>query len=514
MGSVSGSTAQVKPPGRAAWRYELRKRAKEDLEIERQASGQRKKPRAVRQAEVARRAKEYQRQFPRNDAAARQQRQVSVLEYARQMFQAALEARVTGVLGRADGQWRDRSDRTVVPEFCCGCETHWRSKFRRDGYWKRSLQTQWGKLELRVPRVRCDCGGTVVIAYEQFRPYQRRSVDVQEEILALTGLCLSLRQVRAVLSLQDLKVSITTLSKEVGKVADLTAQEFQGKCRVAPVIQLDAIWGHLAEETEEVFYDRRGRKRTRKVVQKVPLLVAWGIWPQSGEKALLAWEIGKEEDTATWQKLLEKLHARGVHADKGLRLFISDGGSGLLSALSMVSFGAVRHQRCVFHKMRNVIREVTADKSIKDEKERREQRKKRRGEMLTEMALIWQAKTEEEARARYAAFVAKWEKREPKAVARLTHGFEETLVFYQVQAAAAARGEEWPARYLRTTSSLERVNRSIRLRMRVSTTFQTEEGLYANVYLALGARGKNKPGEFREWAAGLVVRLEELERAA
>jgi len=224
--------------------------------------------------------------------------------------------------------------------------------------------------------------------------------------------------------------------------------------------------------------------------------------------------LGKAEDEKAWQELLEALHARGIHADKGLRLFVSDGASGLLSALGMVSFGRVAHQRCVFHKIRNVLREVKGEPVEGDRKASREKRKERRQEVLADLVEIWQAPNEAGARRKYEEFAAKWERKEPKAVACLRNGFEATVVFHGVQAEAAERGENWDARHLRTTSGLERVNRSIRAKWRVATVFQTAEGLRANVFLALGARGKGEPGQFREWVQGIVADLETLRHAA
>ncbi len=45
---------------------------------------------------------------------------------------------------------------------------------------------------------------------------------------------------------------------------------------------------------------------------------------------------------------------------------------------------------------------------------------------------------------------------EPQAIHYLERAFEATLTFYAVQAQTAARGQDWPARCLRTTGLLER----------------------------------------------------------
>jgi len=497
---------------RQQYRARVRKQCAEEVEEDCLISGRRPERRARRE-EVTKKVKAYHAAHRRNNAQFRRQTEEEMRRRVSGKFCGALKEHVTGVLGRPDGARRNPKDRTRVEEFCGECGSHLRSDFHRDGYWPRSLQTRWGTLDLQVPRVRCVCGGTVSIAFPQFAPWERRFEDVQEEILGLNALCLSLRQIRVVLDMEGTRLSIATLASEIGKVADLCTVELSGKC-AAPVVRLDAIWGYLAEETGEEFVSKRQQKRKRKKVSKVPLLVAWGVWPDSGKKALLGWVVGKKEDTAAWQKLLETLHERGIHANSGLRLIVSDGSSGLEAALGIVSFGRVAHQRCVFHKMRNVLGKVKGEPVEGDRKAKRAARKKRREEVLADLVPIWQAESAGEARQRYEAFLAKWEAKEPEAAACLRDRFEATLAFYWVQAQVRAKGQEWDARHLRTTSGLERVNRNIRVKLRAATMFQSEAGLYANVYLALGARGKNQPGEFREWVASVVMALEELERAA
>src|SRR5207253_8081987 len=60
------------------------------------------------------------------------------------------------------------------------------------------------------------------------------------------------------------------------------------------------------------------------------------------------------------------------------------------------------------------------------------------------------------------AFVTTWQATEPAAVATLLRDFEQTIVYVDVQAAAARRGDQWDATYLRTTSALEGLNRTLR----------------------------------------------------
>jgi transposase-like protein len=224
--------------------------------------------------------------------------------------------------------------------------------------------------------------------------------------------------------------------------------------------------------------DKKGRKRQRKGLFWLPVMVALGLWPEEGKKRILDWEIGSGpgEDTESWCKLLTRLEKRGVHGDGGLRLIIHDGGAGLEEALDEVHFAALR-QRCLFHKLRNVLAAI----SFPDEVQREEARRVRRL-LLQEASAIWQAADKESARQRQEAFCARWMQSQPKAVETLCRDFADTLAFYDVLAWARAQGHDWPVAWLRTTSPLERVNRSYRRKLRQMVIAHSEIGLQAVLY--------------------------------
>ena len=75
--------------------------------------------------------------------------------------------------------------------------------------------------------------------------------------------------------------------------------------------------------------------------------------------------------------------------------------------------------------------------------------------------------------------------KQPAAIATLQRDFDDTLTFYRVQAAAAQRGESWPAHSLRTTSHLEREFRAWRRRLRGAVLFHSSRGLTAVVHQIL-----------------------------
>jgi transposase-like protein len=106
-------------------------------------------------------------------------------------------------------------------------------------------------------------------------------------------------------------------------------------------------------------------------------------------------------------------------------------------------------------------------------------KKKFSTDFLRSAARIWQAENKTQAMRLYQAFCEQWQKTQPKAVQTLQRDFEATLAFYDAQEDAEAKGEHWPARFLRTTSPLERMFREFRRRFRQAVLFHSNAGLLA-----------------------------------
>jgi hypothetical protein len=395
----------------------------------------------------------------------------------------ALLDEVTALLGRARSERRDPLDWTRVAARCNRCGSRNRRDFYRAGFYLRSLLSlvAWGRI--RVPRVSCRCGGMVDFEFVHLAPYGRVWFDVGERARELAAMCVSLRDGVRVLSwASGQPVSIATLNGLVNEAADLAEAFHTGMLhRVPAVVMLDGVWLKVLEPTGERFVDKRGRERDRLKVRKFPLLVAYGVDPVSGERWVLDWQRGKEEDLESWRALLMRLQARGLSAGRGLRLFVHDGGAGLGRALDLVFFGdGVQHQRCVFHKLQNVKRDVVGEEGMS-----RKERSERRKEVLSDAARVYRGKDETEIRQRLAEFEAKWQAKEPKAVATLERDFDQTLVYLKVAERAGRRGEEWRTECLRTTSPLERVQRHFRQKARQVVIFHSDKGVDAAIQLVI-----------------------------
>jgi len=400
-------------------------------------------------------------------------------------IEAALEAEMTALVGRAKYARRATAPLRATGARCSRCGQDWARRWVRAGHYSRTLLTVLAAVVVRVPRVACICRGTVPLEFATLGRYERVWGDVQERARQLAGLCVSLRDMRGLLACENGQpVACSTLQGWVQQTAALAAAVQQGPLqRVPPVVLLDGLWVKVMVETGERYQDRQGRNRPRVRREKVPLLVAYGIDPSSGERWIVDWERGAREDEASWQRLLERLQARGLRADTGLELFIHDGGSGLEAAFGLVAFGpGVLRQRCVFHVLQN-IRDAVRGTGLS-----RAERQARRRALLQAAAQIWQATDRATVRARHQAFRAQWAADEPEAVATLERAWEGTLAYLTALERARERGEQWAPHYLRTTSALERVNRALRQKARQVSTFQSAAGLAAAVALVIAHR--------------------------
>jgi hypothetical protein len=430
----------------------------------------------------------------------------AIREVVRDAFERALRDEVTLLLGRLKSERRGVLDLTEVEACCNRCQTRLRARFYRAGFYRRSLLTLDVWLEIKVPRVSCVCGGTVDFESVHLEPYGRVWFDLEERARELAGLCVSLRDSVEVLSWQNGQpLAIATLNRRVLQTSELAEAFHRGPFeRVPQVVMLDGIWLKVLVGTDEQYVDKKGRHRRRYKLRKFPLLVAYGLDPRCGNRWVLDWERGREEDEASWQRLLERLLERGLHADRGLALFVHDGSKGLDKAFEMVWFGkGVERQRCIFHKLLNVRRDVAGDEGMS-----REQRKARAREVLKDAAEVYRGKDEPEIRERQGAFRAKWQGREPAAVATLERDFDQTLTYLRVMERARAQGQAWRMEALRTTSPLERVQRHFRQKARQVVIAHSEKGVDASIELVIRHRGLASPeGSIEPWARQLEEAL-------
>ena len=158
----------------------------------------------------------------------------------------------------------------------------------------------------------------------------------------------------------------------------------------------------------------------------------------------------------------------------------------------------------IVHRLRNIAKAVkgliAGEGETTQTDAAKEARRARRRAVVRAAAAIYQAEDRTAVVRRRDAFVATWQEEEPEAVATLLRDFEQTIAYLEVQEAAATRDAIWDARYVRTTSRLERLNRTLRRMVRQVVIFHNEAGLDVRVYLTLMHAGEIRIARGAEWS--------------
>jgi putative transposase len=298
----------------------------------------------------------------------------------------------------------------------------------RNGFRRRSLLTNFGELELAVPR---DRGGEFKPKY--FARYKRVDKAVDSGIKAMFLRGVSTRKVGEVLeALCGRGVSagyVSTVTKDL----DELVKTFHN--------------GAIADDYAFLFIDGLGvRIRYELQVKRMIVLVAYGI-KTSGQRCFIGFWVAKSESQANYLYFLQNLKTRGLKG-QNLRLIIMDGALGLWSAIEEV-YPHVPHQLCWVHKLRNVSRYCP---------------KRYRQACVGEAAKIMYAQTPGKAAKIYRAWRARWKAEIPRAVNCLEKDFDRLIPCLAFPLNLQ--------KIIRTTNVIERSFREVRRRLKVMGYFQ------------------------------------------
>lgn len=212
----------------------------------------------------------------------------------------------------------------------------------RNGYLPaREIVTAVGPVSVQVPKVRDRSGSGVKFNSAIVPPYVRKSPRVSSSLpwLYLRGVSTGNmgEALSALLGEQVKGLSANVVSRLKATWADEYEQWSKRDLSSSRWVYWWADGIHTQARTE----DSDGQC----------LLVIIGVKP-NGEKERVVLGDGYRESKASWRELLLDLKARGLQAPP--LLAVGDGAMGLWAALDEV-FPQVRHQRCWFHKIGNVV---------------------------------------------------------------------------------------------------------------------------------------------------------------
>ncbi len=321
----------------------------------------------------------------------------------------------------------------------------------RNGYYERNLVTTAGEIEdLPVPRTRNG------FHTQLFECYQRRQAELDDAICNMFVEGVSTGKVGDVVeALTGSHPSPSTVSR----VFHTLEGEFESwKQRKLKSHYLYAF----ADGTYfTVIYDHEG--------VKMPILAVVGI-DTEGKREILAFCVGERGNQDAWEDLFDQLKERGVET---IDLWCTDGNKAMLNALQ-IKFSTSKRQRCIKHKMENVLGYIP---------------EKQQDLVKPELRAIFYQSSREKADQELAAFIAKYEKIYPSAIECLQRDQEACLTFYDFPE------KHW--KFIRTTNVIERLFGEVKKRShKMAAAFRNENSCLLMFYAVIRS--------LKLWGAGII----------
>jgi len=333
-----------------------------------------------------------------------------------------------------------------------------KTRNRRNGRSKKTVQGESGKLDLTTPR---DRNGT-------FEPllipkYERRLAGFDDKILALYAKGMSTRDIQELVkTLYDVDLSPVLISSVTDAVdQEVTAWRSRLLEPVWPIVYFDGIVVHV-----------RG---TSGRVSQHTIYVALGV-NLAGKKELLGLWLAESEGAKFWLQVLTDLKNRGLSD-----IFVAcvDGLAGFPDAIRTV-YPQTKVQLCVVHLVRAALRYVSDQDSHA---------------VARDLKNIYQAATVIEAEQALETFAQAWQEKYPTICKMWRAKWTDIITLFDFPA---------PIRKaIATTNAIESVNSVIRKFTRNRKIYPNEESALKITFMAIREASKKWTMPIRNWKAAL-----------
>lgn len=324
----------------------------------------------------------------------------------------------------------------------------------RNGNFPKTVQTEHGRAQIRIPRDRNGAFEPIVVP-----KHESTGLSIEKLVISLYAKGMSVSDIEDELTeIYGIKLSSSAISIITGKVTQ-AALEWQNRPLESQylIVWMDGI----------VFKVREGGKVINKTVY---LCVGLN---RNGLKEVLGMWLGKSESASFWMGVLTDLKARGV---EDILITCTDNLNGFTACIKSI-FPQASTQICVVHQIRNSCKYVV----WKDLKE-----------FTRDMKMIYQAPTKEVAAGALDEFEAKWNEKYPYAIRSWRQNWDELTTFF-----------EFPLeirKIIYTTNLIENLNGKIRKYTKTKMSFPTDDALKKALYLVLMEIEKKWTLPVRNWA--------------
>ena len=323
----------------------------------------------------------------------------------------------------------------------------------RNGYNKKTLQSEYGEVPISVPRNR-----NGEFAPKLIGKYQTKTDDIEKHILAMYAKGMSNRDIEDHLrDIYGVEASASLISRITDKILP-AVMEWQSRPldAIYPIVFLDGI----------VFKIRKDSRIINKCVYSV-----LGI-DMEGKKDILGIWISENESASFWANICNDLRNRGV---TDILIACRDNLSGFSSAIA-ATFPKTEQQLCIIHQIRNSTKYV----SYKDLKP-----------VMADLKLIYGAPTLDDAEYRLPEFAEKWDSKYPQISKSWSENWIELSTYFKYPQEVRT--------LIYTTNAVEGFHRMLRKYTKTKTIYPTDEAVRKSVYLSIQEITKKWSMPIRNW---------------
>ncbi len=328
---------------------------------------------------------------------------------------------------------------------------------RRNGFSKKTLQTEDGQFELETPRDRQGSFDPKLV-----KKHQARFTSMDDKILSLYAKGMTTREIVSTFKeMYDADISAALISKVTDAVIDQVV-EWQSRPLepVYPIVYLDCIVVKIRQD--------------KQVINK-SIYLALGI-NLEGHKELMGMWISENEGSKFWLQVLTELQNRGL---KDILIACVDGLKGFPDSINTV-YPDTQIQLCIVHMVRNSLRYV----SWKDYKA-----------VTADLKQIYQSATEDEALLALEQFGARWDIKYPQISRSWLANWNNLNTLFNYP--------EDIRRAIYTTNAIESLNSVIRKAIKKRKLFPSDNSARKVVYLAIMDASKRWTMPIRNWKAAM-----------
>ena len=325
----------------------------------------------------------------------------------------------------------------------------------RNGYGRKTVITDGGKLDLEIPRDRQATFDPQLIA-----KYQRRFPGFDDKIISMYARGMSTREIVGHLhDLYGIDVSPDLISTVTDAVLEeIAAWQARPLEAIYPIVFFDAL---------------RVKIRDEGLVRNKAVHVALGV-RADGTKEILGLWLEQNEGAKFWLRVMNELKNRGV---EDILIAVVDGLKGFPDAIQAV-FPDTTVQTCIVHLLRQSLQFV----SYKDRKA-----------VAAALKGIYRAVDAEAGAAALTAFEeGVWGRKYPAIGQSWRRAWTEVIPFYAFP--------EDVRRILYTTNAIEALNSKLRRAVRARGHFPSDEAALKLLFLVLNRSEKAWKMPPREWA--------------